>query len=125
MKMIRLALILGALVISTNSMACIDDPTGKTDAAAAAPVVAAAPEAAKPIDPCAAYMASYESYVVCQDRVLKIKRMQDAKLQRDTADKPPVVEPEKAPEAKKPETPAVADDKAAAPAAPATTSEQK
>lgn len=124
MKMTRLALTLIAMVISTASMACIDDPTGATrDAGAVAPVVAAAPEAAKPVDPCAAYMASYESYVVCQDRVLKIKRMQDAKLQRDTAEKPPVIEPEKAPEAKKAETPAAADDKAAA--APATTPEQK
>jgi len=34
------------------------------------------------IDPCEAYKVSYEAYVVCQDRVMKIKRMMDANKRR-------------------------------------------
>lgn len=34
------------------------------------------------IDPCAAYMYSYDVYTVCQDRMQKIQRMQDAKQKR-------------------------------------------
>lgn len=46
------------------------------DAAAAVATTPAAP------DPCAAYMADYSSYTVCQDRVMKYQRMKDAKTKR-------------------------------------------
>lgn len=44
-------------------------------------------------DPCAAYMASYESYVVCQDRMLKIQRMKEAKEKRNAPPPAPVAAP--------------------------------
>lgn len=74
-----------------------------TDAAAAAP--------AKP-DPCAAYMASYDSYVVCQDRIVKLQRMQDAKAKRAATTTP-------APAAAAPDTATPAVDPAIAAAAAA------
>lgn len=44
-------------------------------------------------DPCAAYMASYESYVVCQDRTLKIQRMKEAKEKRNAPPPAPAAAP--------------------------------
>jgi hypothetical protein len=47
------------------------------------PVAAAAAPSPPPVDPCAAYMASYNAYTVCQDRMQKLQRMKDAKKHRD------------------------------------------
>jgi hypothetical protein len=71
----------------------------------------AQPQQPAVVDPCAAYMSSYESYVVCQDRIQKIQRMKDAKTRRDEISRP----------APKAEEPAKTD----APAEPAKTETKK
>lgn len=68
-----------------------------------APVPPVAPEVATPapvetltpvqapamVDPCAAYMSSYQAYVVCHDRMQKIQRLKDAQKSRDAKLNPP------------------------------------
>lgn len=57
-------------------------------APAETPVSAAPPAESAPKDPCEAYKARYETYVVCQDRMMKIQRMIDARDQRYKARTP-------------------------------------
>jgi hypothetical protein len=53
------------------------------------PQQATAPQQAPtPPDACAAYMASYDAYTVCQDRMQKIQRMKDAQQKRQTRTAP-------------------------------------
>ena len=52
------------------------NPVGHDPGTGAAATAPAAP------DPCAAYMADYSSYTVCQDRIMKYQRMKDSKTKR-------------------------------------------
>ncbi len=65
-----------------------------TAPAAPAAVTGTAPAVpeAKP-DPCAAYLANYDYYTICQDRMQKIQRMQDARTKRQTPEVKPVETP--------------------------------
>lgn len=76
-------------------------PAFGQNAVAPVPAPAAVPQAAPttpPVkDPCAAYMNSYDSYNLCQDRIKKIERMKEAMQKRVDARKaasaPPAATP--------------------------------
>lgn len=69
-------------------------PPASPEAEAAA---AAKPAEPAKVDPCAAYMASYDIYAACQDRMIKLQRMQEARTRRTAA--PPAPPPAAAPAA--------------------------